>query len=85
MQAEWGEHAQTLLKYFVAEGLACRQQLLHLHDGSSSNGVLSSLPKVMDAVKGVAEGEEASGSGSQDAGDKAELKIAWQYKRCAAI
>ena len=79
-QDAWGEHAATLLKYFMAEGLACRQQLLHLHDGGKIRGLLDALPKLLPAAGESSSAAKAASAAA--AAPETELKIAWQYKRC---
>lgn len=82
IQDTWGAHGSTLLKYFMSEGLACQQQLLHVHDGYDADGLLSQLPKLVEkSEKGI--DPDGSTSASSSATDATELKIAWQYKRCA--
>jgi hypothetical protein len=84
VQDTWGEHACTLLKYFISEGLACQQQLLHVHDGCDSDGLLSQLPKLVEKSE-TGTGQDGGTSASSSAVDALELKIAWQYKRCVYL
>ena len=79
MQDEWSEHASTMLKCFMAEGVACKQQLLHGHHGLEPTGLLTQLPRLV-SKKSVAAASTAVDSAS-GRGQESELKIAWQYRR----
>ena len=82
-------HAATLLKYFMAEGVAAQQQLLHLHSGTGgARGLLAHLPRLLGHANSASATEKADKSSLPTAKaepEKPELKIAWQYKRCAAF
>lgn len=77
MQDDWGKLAHTLLQYFIAEGLACKQRLLHVHPTGDSSRLMQQLPCL------VVKNETSASKESADVkGPEQELRIAWQYKRC---
>ncbi|GIL42558.1 hypothetical protein Vafri_522 [Volvox africanus] len=70
-----GQHL-SLMRYFIAEGLACRQRVLWLTGSPPPGGPAAFLPA-------EASPSQSSGSVAEDDGGKEqpELRIAWQYKK----
>jgi hypothetical protein len=76
VQDEWGKLAHTLLQYFIAEGLACKQRFLHVHAAGESSRLLQQLPRLVVKREPLTSKESADVKSPEQ-----ELKIAWQYKR----
>ncbi|GLI69199.1 hypothetical protein VaNZ11_013771 [Volvox africanus] len=70
-----GQHL-NLMRYFIAEGLACRQRVLWLTGSPPPGGPAAFLPA-------EASPSQSGGSVAEDDGGKEqpELRIAWQYKK----
>lgn len=68
-----------MLTYFMAEGVVCQQQLLYFSNGPDRKELADRLP-----AKSKKGSTQDSDSGKSAQASDTELKIAWQYKRCAA-
>ncbi|KAG2498263.1 hypothetical protein HYH03_004012 [Edaphochlamys debaryana] len=68
-----GQHL-NFLRYFMAEGVSCRQRVMWLTASPPVGGPGTFLPAEASV-------SEASASGADKPGEETELRIAWQYKK----
>ncbi|EFJ41703.1 hypothetical protein VOLCADRAFT_98299 [Volvox carteri f. nagariensis] len=74
-----GQHL-NLMRYFIAEGVACRQRVLWLTANPPPGGPGAFLPADASASQSGGSAAEEGGDSSKDK-EQPELRIAWQYKK----
>ncbi|KAK9816857.1 hypothetical protein WJX72_006241 [[Myrmecia] bisecta] len=78
LEHPWSAHHQTLLKYFVAEGVACGHAVHWAVPRLADGGVTSMLPKQITPKDAAQQKEQDERSKKED---EVQLRIAWQYRR----
>jgi elongator complex protein 4 len=75
----FSNYAITLLKYFIAEGIACRHKIFFASE-KNSKSFIENLPSITSTPYSA---PSSSSSATQTHKEKNEpsLKIAWQYQK----
>ncbi|GFR40793.1 hypothetical protein Agub_g1410, partial [Astrephomene gubernaculifera] len=76
--ASSGQHL-NIIRYFISEGLACRQRVMWLTTSPPAGGAAAFLPA--DAAPSSQSKAGGQGQSDQPQQQQPELRIAWQYKK----